>query len=501
MRVCDPASQGSPLWDGQTHLACSQLTPATGASFARRRLHVHDRFGDLTLSIVRPQQLCVPARDPAQPGVYSLDEYACYRAHGGSAPGEVMLVDELGNRIVKALQPWSLCLPVQGAEGAVKDKKVNLACYRVSDPAPAASLRRKVTLASAPGTSTFETGDDQLLCVPATIDPCARMSFTTAAGSPSCGGKSFLPPPSPPFVGAVYDTAVGGTKTADLGAGCTYFGGGDSEYFPAAQGVTGGSLQFEATSCQATVLPLVGSPGSSSSDCTIGPSSSQKVCLNDTTRACTVDSDCNDILVHPGACAPAPRCLSGPPVPFRSSLSNACLVYVAAANASGSVDAQHGSVAVDIPTSVIVYLDAFEPFPCPRCLDNLCQGGARDGQSCTPSGNLEQTSSDCPPFDHQFYTFLKGPKVSFATAPTSKSAANGLFCPGQVNPGAFGDEDVRRIELTGTPAGNLLDFAPHPATFLNLRCIAPTGNDVVDALADFPGPQAQSIAGTVQLTR
>src|SRR5438445_8202616 len=33
------------------------------------------------------------------------------------------------------------------------------------------------------------------------------------------------------------------------------------------------------------------------------------------------------------------------------------------------------------------------------------------------------------------------------------------------------------------------------------RCVGSTGNSLVDEAADFPGPQAQSIAGTVQLSR
>ena len=74
-------------------------------------------------------------------------------------------------------------------------------------------------------------------------------------------------------------------------------------------------------------------------------------------------------------------------------------------------------------------------------------------------------------------------------------------CQGQRNSGAFGNEDVRRIEEAGTPAGSLLDLAPHPTSGLDVHCDGSTGNSLVDEAADFPGPQAQSIAGTVQLSR
>ena len=81
------------------------------------------------------------------------------------------------------------------------------------------------------------------------------------------------------------------------------------------------------------------------------------------------------------------------------------------------------------------------------------------------------------------------------------AAADGLFCPGQRNPGAFGDDAVRRLEENGVPAGSLLDGNPHPASLLDLRCNGSTGNALVDDVADFPGPIASSIAGTLQLVQ
>jgi hypothetical protein len=208
------------------------------------------------------------------------------------------------------------------------------------------------------------------------------------------------------------------------------------------------------------------------------------------------DSDCggsND------PCQPAPRCFTGPPTPFRSTV-NVCFQTVVAANVSGSVDLTTGELTSSTPTQVLVYLTATEP-PCPRCASNVCQGGARNGLACTPSASLEQTSLDCPPFDDQFFIALGGPASNSSNRPVTKTASDGLFCPGQRNPGAFGNEDVRRIEEVGTPAGNLLDLAPHPTSVLDVHCLPSTGNSLVDEVADFPGPQAQSIAGTVQLSR
>jgi hypothetical protein len=113
----------------------------------------------------------------------------------------------------------------------------------------------------------------------------------------------------------------------------------------------------------------------------------------------------------------------------------------------------------------------------------------------------DQTSLDCPPNDSQFFLSL-GPGTSVSsTTPRSMSAGpTGLFCPNQLHAGAFGVPAVRRIELDGMPASNLNDGQPHPVTLLDLVCIPSTGSPAADQLADFPGPQATSTAGEVQLT-
>jgi hypothetical protein len=203
-----------------------------------------------------------------------------------------------------------------------------------------------------------------------------------------------------------------------------------------------------------------------------------------------------------GRCAQAPRCFSGTPFPFYSSLANACVVPISSASATGSLRPATGAVSYTLGTNNAVYLnlsDLFAVNPCPRCLGGTCAGGARDGKACTPTASLNLTSTDCLPKDENFFTFIPSGVASFTTAPRSMSAANGLLCPGQANPGAFGEEDVRRIELNGTPAGSLLDLAPHPATFLSLGCARASGDPLVDSLADFPGPAAASVTGVLQM--
>ncbi len=494
--MCNPASDGGPLEDARRHLSCLRAKGEHGTRFEHRTLRLADRFGELEMTAVRPLAYCAPAEELDMPAASTMDELACYHVRGsGSAEYTVTLADQFESTSARVLRPYAVCNPAARNGGAVMDPQVHFTCYTVHDTSGTRFSPRSIELVSAVSADTLFVRRRWLLCVPSTTAPCARVSFTSTAGSSDCGGPGLTPAPAPPFSGAVYDAPTGGGKIADLGSGCVYFGGGDSEYYPAAQNVAGGTVTLEARSCTGNVLSLSASAGTGFGDCSLGPST-RRICVNNPTRSCATDADCGGFN---DPCQLAPRCFASPPTPFRSSF-NVCFQTVFAANVSGSVDVATGELALATPTQVLVYLTSTEP-PCPRCVDHMCQGGARNGLACTPSASLEQTSLDCPPRDDQFYIALGGPAANFSNRQVTKTASDGLFCPGQRNPGAFGNEDVRRIEETGMPAGSLLDLAPHPTSGLDVHCDGSTGNSVVDEAADFPGPQAQSIAGTVQLSR
>lgn len=505
-RACLPATDTAALNDALSHLTCSPIATSSGGKFTRRTLRTHDRFGDHSFSIVRPRELCSPSWPEGSPRTTKLDHYACYPANGQGSEQQITLTDERGTASLDVLRPVSLCVPVGVDGSAVRDGRVFLTCYETRNPG-GSQPPLDVTLEDELGREVLRLGGRQRLCVSTTVDACARLTFTTVPGSATCGGSSFEWPPSPPFVGALFDAAVGGAEIAKLGGGCAYFGGGNSAYFPAAQPATGDTLRFDATSCSGDLLPLVGSPGGDAAHCIAGPSTDVKVCLNDTRRTCTADADCptmSQSFPFTGRCAPAPRCFSGAPFPFYSTLANACVVPISSATATGSVRPATGEISYGLGGNNVVYInlsDIFATSPCPQCIAGTCAGGARHGQGCTPTASVNQTSTDCLPNDRDFFTFVPGGVASFTTAPRSISAADGLFCPRQVNPGAFGEANVRRIELSGTPAGSLLDLAPHPATFLSLGCGTASGNPLVDSLADLPGPAAASITGVLQMQR
>jgi hypothetical protein len=492
--VCNPASDGGPFEDNKTHLTCARLQAKLDTAPAPRTIGVHNRLGGATVSVLQPQNLCLASEEPGNPGAGKLDDFTCYRVRAARSSAQTMtLTDQFETGAVEILKPRTLCVPTARDGATIKDAKSNLLCYAVQDGGNISGAPT-VTLTSALGTDALRVTRRRTVCLPTTIDACAQISFTSTQGSLYCGGPEFEPVPGPPFSGAIYDAPTGGNKLDDLGAGCTYFGGGDSEYYPAAQSIGGGSFNLEANSCDGTTLPLTASAGTGLVDCTLGPSN-RKVCLNDVTRTCSSDADCPN--ARPTSCQFAPRCFAAPPTPFRSQF-NVCYLSPITGDVTGTVNPSTGELTVTTPSATYVYLTFDDP-PCPACVNNLCQAGARNGLACTPSASTAQTSLDCPPFDYEFYIALAG-QASTSTQPVTMSAADGLFCPGQVNPGAFGEPEARRIEESGIPAGNLLDLQPHSATLLNITCIGSSGNPVVDQAADLPGPQATSIAGMLQMT-
>ena len=162
-----------------------------------------------------------------------------------------------------------------------------------------------------------------------------------------------------------------------------------------------------------------------------------------------------------------------------------------------------------------------------------CNGGLNDGVPCTAPG-AGDTSPDCPPLaeskvadlpvtfalttgtairealdlsDQQnvFCGFCRDPDSGFfgepAVACTSNadcSAQSTATSCQQATSGAFASPSVQTLTLTGTPAGNMADHAPHGANLVGTFCIPPTYGPA-DGGGDLPGPGAITLSGTVTL--
>ena len=109
------------------------------------------------------------------------------------------------------------------------------------------------------------------------------------------------------------------------------------------------------------------------------------------------------------------------------------------------------------------------------------------------------TTIQCRPALGGFQAPLPVDLTPLTSGTATKTAAGGAFCPGQTDPGAFGQAGAQCISETGAPAGNLGDGQAHTAVLGSVFCIPGTGNPAVDGVADLPGPGAIGLNGTAQL--
>ena len=354
----------------------------------------------------------------------------------------------------------------------------------------------------------------------------SRLTFRLTPGTTSCGGPGLSPAGVAPFSGGLFDATGGGTKVADLGLGCLYFGGGVATNVAPGAVPDGAAFVFDTTcdDVNPDQLTLTGSPGTGLTDCTLGPLAT-KHCANESAVACTSDADCTmPGAVHP--CQLDARCLFGPPLPLPNvtvPVLSACVVNVFASNAGGTADAATGTLNLtSFNLTSRVYLTGNLEFPCPVCVSGLCNGGQRQGLECTPVGS-QGTTTDCPPADVSYLGDLAVNLSPLTTGTATAAAGDGNFCTapfcssgagpcdpndpeactigvcsGQMNPGAFGVGTAQRIVETGSSAGALGDRLPHEAVLASTFCIPPPGEPATSA-ANLPGPGAVSLRGTVQI--
>jgi len=356
-----------------------------------------------------------------------------------------------------------------------------------------ASVSRSLTVPTTTTTTTTTSTTTTTTAPPLG----AHLSFTTVAGTANCGAQGFSTPADPPFSGELDADTAGTTKLADLGLGCLNIGGGNATILPPSQ-IPGNAVNILDS---AGGTALVASFGTGPRDCSRGPQSISH-CANDPTIECTTDTDCGGLK---GSCAADPNCFFGPPVEVNGFLST-CVVNSFAQDASGTVDTSTGDSSVNITLASRVFLTIGQPSTCPHCDGGACSWGPNVGLPCV-SDNLQGTTLDCPPPPGLFTATLPVDLSPLTTGPNVKTAADGLFCPGQVNPGAFGVAQqigdppppfAQAIKQTGSPGGDLTDGQPHPSVLVSNFCIPATGNGSVDGAADLPGPGSLSLPGNAQ---
>jgi hypothetical protein len=322
------------------------------------------------------------------------------------------------------------------------------------------------------------------------------LQFTTTVGSANCGPAGLTANGAAPFSGELTTDTACSANLRNLGLGCLYFGGGNGTVVPPGKIPDNATSIFDVTG-EEPIVTLAASDGTSRNDCTKGAGPGRHCVNNNAMPACTTDANCGGAA---GSCALEANCFFGPPLPILSpppfgSLTT-CVLNVIQSDGSGTANTTDGSSTASLPLSSRVYITGNTGSPCPRCPAGSCTYGQRAGMSCSPVGSL-QTTNDCHPSLGGFQAPLAVTLSPLSTGTVTDTAADGLFCPGQTNAGAFGQSSVQCIEETGTPSGPLSPNTPAPAVLASVFCIPPTNNVAVDGVADLPGPGAIGLNGTV----
>jgi hypothetical protein len=307
-----------------------------------------------------------------------------------------------------------------------------------------------------------------------------KFIFATAAGGGNCGATKNA------ANAVIKNLGCGGL---DIGAGASLIPEGPTP---------DGSQSLFALSC-------VGSA------CNIGPTSTAPL-VNTSTPDCTT-TGCNF-----GTPLPIPN----PTIPGITT----CVLNTWSSPASGTLDLSTGTVATSVPLGSDTYLTGNLGQPCPKCSATgtpaspgigTCDRGPRATLSCTTTSSTGYTR-DCPtggadgthPCTPGGGACIDGSHVGvipvslspLGTGTSNAHNAGGAFCPGQSNTGGhqfgcFGSSACVDITENGSPAGLLVTNSPSSATLAAVFCIGATGNGLVDASADLPGPGAVSLPGTI----
>jgi hypothetical protein len=349
-----------------------------------------------------------------------------------------------------------------------------------------------------PTTSTTTTSTT--ITLPACPAPpplsLGRLVFTTGTGSANCGDPGLYPtPPAPPFSGEVDPSYFGPFE--NLGLGCLYSGGGAANVLPPISIPDGGTSILEVAGVNGPALTLTASDGSGPADCTKGAGPGRH-CTNgqpgtDGSGACASDADCGMV----GACDLDANCFFGPPIPVPAGAFSVCILSVVRSDICGAANLTTRETTLQAGLGPRIYLTSDPVSPCPRCNAGTCTAGKRAGLPCSGGIGTKQTTLECPPRDSQFAGHLVINIPSLGTGTSRTSDPNGAFCPAQRDPGAFGDSLATTITETGSPlAGSTNLFA---TTLAGTFCLPSTGNRVIDANADAPGPGAISVTGTASV--
>lgn len=138
-----------------------------------------NQFGTMTLDLVRPDAVLIPAGkshvapfpDPPDPAAYSasIDHFKCYKARGHFRSGTMNIDDQFGSIIASIKRPVRYCAPVDKNGEGIKDATTHLVCYQVRSAAGAPTHDLLFTQNQLEN-DAFTVFGPRELCVPSTIN-------------------------------------------------------------------------------------------------------------------------------------------------------------------------------------------------------------------------------------------------------------------------------------------------------------------------------------------
>lgn len=239
--LCNPVKKNAERIENRlAHLECYAIkTLEEQPSSTGRQFLVRNQFGTATVTVGKPERLCLPSRKQivgkrGQPplgtgsaGLTELgDHFKCYKASGAAGAATVRLTDQFHVERVRVAKLRYLCNPVQKDETRIQHPLSHLACYQI------VALRRKppfspvtVRVRNQFGAEVLRVVRPETLCVPS-------LKVKKDGGGPppavppdfdlTCQPPSVSVPPGGSVRVTCRVAAVGGTpgQTREVTLGC-----------------------------------------------------------------------------------------------------------------------------------------------------------------------------------------------------------------------------------------------------------------------------------------
>jgi len=379
--------------------------------------------------------------------------------------------------------------------------------------APTTTTLRATTTTTAP-TPTTTTVGATTTTMGATTTTMAATTTTLVATTTTLGATTTTMAPTTTTTSAPTTTTQPPLTTLDFAVGAAGGTCGETRDGSAAliKNLTCGGLNIGAGGSIVAEGPT---PDGSISRYGLSCSgSSCNVAANSTAPAVnTASPDCTNTGCNFGTPLPIPNAA----IPNIST----CVLNTFASPGTGTFNTSTGVASLNVNLSSDIYLTGNLSQPCPRCSatgtptspgTGTCDRGPRATLACTttsstgvtrdcPTGGTD-ASHPCTPgggqcIDGSHVGVINVNLTPLTTGTATSTDAAGLFCPSQTHAGCFGSSACRTITENGKAANAISPGTPANATLASTFCIAATGNGLVDASADLPGPGAVSLVGTV----